>query len=180
MQRRFSSECKLESTLLELDHHNSIAEAARATGVILLDISTPSSLLRYTYRTLFQHYRHGGLEGNKDSIKWKMIHHITVVTPTSRKRHAALFERLELPKIKLSSIKAIKDQFDEWTKSDSKYPNQRGQLFFESVKKVGYCEPSKDEPAELRCPVKINVSQKTGFNTTPTRYEVSHKIIFCD
>ncbi|MDX7998963.1 AAA family ATPase [Xenorhabdus sp. Reich] len=87
---------------------------ARATGVILLDISTSSSLLRYTYRTLFQHYRHGGLEGNKDSIKWKMIHHITVVTPTSRKRHAALFERLELPKIKLSSIKAIKDQFDEW------------------------------------------------------------------
>ncbi|MDX7998962.1 helix-turn-helix domain-containing protein [Xenorhabdus sp. Reich] len=33
MQRRFSSECKLESALLELDHHNSIAEAARAMNV---------------------------------------------------------------------------------------------------------------------------------------------------
>ncbi|MDC9590815.1 AAA family ATPase [Xenorhabdus sp. XENO-10] len=87
---------------------------SRATGVILLDISTPSSLLRYANRTLFQHNRYGGLEGNKDSIKWNMIHHITVVTPKSRKRYAALFEQLTIPKIKLTSIKEIKEPFDEW------------------------------------------------------------------
>ncbi|MBD2784142.1 AAA family ATPase [Xenorhabdus sp. DI] len=87
---------------------------SRATGVILLDISTPSSLLRYANRTLFQRNRCGALEGNKDSIKWKMIHHITVVTPTSRKRYAALFERLTIPKIKLTSIKQIKVQFNKW------------------------------------------------------------------
>lgn len=87
---------------------------SRATGLILLDVSTPSSLLRYVNRTLLQCNRYGGLEGNRDSIKWKMIHHITVVTPKSRKRYAELFEQLIIPKIKLTSIKEIKDQFDKW------------------------------------------------------------------
>ncbi len=83
-------------------------------GVILLDVSTPLSLLRYVNRALFQRNRYGSLEGNKDSIKWKMIHHISIVTPKSRKRYAALFEQLTIPKIKLTSIKEIKKQFDEW------------------------------------------------------------------
>ncbi|WP_338883538.1 GTPase [Xenorhabdus sp. TH1] len=87
---------------------------SRATGLILLDVSTPSSLLRYVNRTLLQCNRYGGLEGNRDSIKWKMIHHITVVTPKSRKRYAELFEQLTILKIKLTSIKEIKDQFDKW------------------------------------------------------------------
>ncbi len=43
-----------------------------------------------------------------------MIHHISVVTPTSRKRYAALFEQLTIPKIKLTSIKEIKEQSDKW------------------------------------------------------------------
>ncbi|MBE8596142.1 GTPase [Xenorhabdus sp. BG5] len=86
----------------------------RATGVILLDVSTSSSLLRYVNRTLFQRKRYGGLEGSRDSIKWKMIHHISVVTPNSRKYYAGLFEQLTIPKIKLTSIKEIKDQFDKW------------------------------------------------------------------
>ncbi|PHM45081.1 ATPase AAA [Xenorhabdus mauleonii] len=87
---------------------------ARATGVIFLDISTPASLFRYTYRTLFQRQRYGGLEGGKDSIKWDMIHHIAIVTPREKKCREALFEQLEIPKIKLSSIKEIKRQFDKW------------------------------------------------------------------
>ncbi|CAM3711954.1 GTPase [Xenorhabdus thuongxuanensis] len=87
---------------------------SRATGMILLDVSTPSSLLRYVNRTLFQRNRYGGLEGNRDSIKWKMIHHISVVAPKSRKRYADLFEQVTIPKIKLTSIKEIKEQFDKW------------------------------------------------------------------
>ncbi|MDX7986888.1 AAA family ATPase [Xenorhabdus sp. 12] len=87
---------------------------ARATGVIFLDISTPASLFRYAYRTLFQRHRYGGLEGGKDSIKWDMIHHIAVVIPSKRKHQEDLFEQLEIPKIKLSSVKEIKQQFDKW------------------------------------------------------------------
>ncbi|MBC8944195.1 MULTISPECIES: GTPase [Xenorhabdus] len=87
---------------------------SRATGIILLDISMPSSLLRYVNRTLLQSNRYGALEGGKDSIKWKMLRHITVVTPKSRKRYAAMFEQLTIPKIRLNSIKEIKEQFDQW------------------------------------------------------------------
>ncbi|MEX0445813.1 AAA family ATPase [Xenorhabdus sp. SGI246] len=87
---------------------------SRATGIILLDISMPSSLLRYVNRTLFQSNRYGALEGGKDSIKWKMLSHIIVVTPKSRKRYAAMFEQLTIPKIRLNSIKEIKEQFDKW------------------------------------------------------------------
>jgi adenylate kinase family enzyme len=86
----------------------------RATGLILLDISTPASLLRYFRRTLLERERRGGLEGGRDSIKWDMIHHIAVVTPKNRKRYRAMFAELNLPKLQLSSLRAIKRCFQEW------------------------------------------------------------------
>ncbi|MBZ9762067.1 AAA family ATPase [Mesorhizobium sp. CA8] len=89
----------------------------RATGLILLDISTPASLLRYFRRTLFETKRHGALEGGRDSIKWDMIRHIAVVTPRNRKRYQAMFEELELPKLRLSSLRSIKQCFRDWSLS---------------------------------------------------------------
>ena len=84
---------------------------ARATGLILLDVSTATSLLRYARRTLFErHGRAGGLEGGKDSVKWSMIHHIAVVTPPNRRRYAELFRQTDLPKIALLSARDI-DRF---------------------------------------------------------------------
>lgn len=82
---------------------------ARATGLILLDVSTATSLLRYARRTIFErHGRAGGLEGGKDSLKWSMIRHIAMVTPRNRERYAALFLQTELPKIGLLSARDIK------------------------------------------------------------------------
>ncbi|TPM39148.1 AAA family ATPase [Mesorhizobium sp. B2-3-4] len=86
----------------------------RATGLILLDISTPASLLRYFRRTLFETERRGALEGGRDSIKWDMIHHIAVATPKNRERYRVLFGQIDLPKLQLSSVRAIKDCFLEW------------------------------------------------------------------
>ncbi len=86
----------------------------RATGLILLEISTPMSLLRYVRRTLFETGRHGALEGGRDSVKWDMIHHIAVVQPRNRKRYAAMFDALDLPKLRLTSVAAIKQCFAEW------------------------------------------------------------------
>ena len=86
----------------------------RATGLILLDISTPLSLLRYFRRTLFEKERRGGLEGGRDSIKWDMIHHIVVATPKNRKRYKTMFAQVDLPKLQLSSLRAIKKCFQEW------------------------------------------------------------------
>jgi adenylate kinase family enzyme len=86
----------------------------RATGLILLDISIPASLFRYYRRTMFEHQRIGGLEGNRDSIKWDMIYHIAVVTPKNRKRYANMFHDIDLPKVRLTSIRAIKQCYKLW------------------------------------------------------------------
>ncbi|RWE29698.1 MAG: AAA family ATPase [Mesorhizobium sp.] len=86
----------------------------RATGLILLDISASASLLRYFSRTLFERKRRGGLEGGRDGIKWDMIHHIAVATPKNRWRYRTMFEQIDLPKLQLSSVRAIKECFREW------------------------------------------------------------------
>ncbi|WP_421914636.1 AAA family ATPase [Mesorhizobium sp.] len=86
----------------------------RATGLILLDISTAASLLRYFRRTLFENERRGGLEGGRDSIKWDMIHHIAAIQPRNRERYRAMFRQLDLPKLQLSSAPAIKRCFAAW------------------------------------------------------------------
>ena len=86
----------------------------RATGLILLDISTPASLFRYFRRTIFERGRVGALKGSRDSIKWAMIYHIAVVTPTNRKRYANTFHDIDLPKVRLTSIRAIKQCYQRW------------------------------------------------------------------
>jgi len=86
----------------------------RATGLILLDISTPASLFRYCRRTIFERQRVGALEGGRDSIKWGMIYHIVVVTPKNRIRYAKMFHDIDLPKVRLTSIRAIKQCYQRW------------------------------------------------------------------
>lgn len=86
----------------------------RATGVILLDISTLTSLLRYVRRTIFEPSRIGALAGGQDSIKLAMLHHIAIVTPGNRKRYAEVYRRLDLPKISLPSIHSIDRCYEEW------------------------------------------------------------------
>jgi hypothetical protein len=78
---------------------------ARATGFILLDTSTATSLLRYLRRSWFERDRLGGLEGGKDSVKWEMIRHIAVTTLKNRRRYREMFEHISLPKIRLSTAR---------------------------------------------------------------------------
>lgn len=80
---------------------------ARATGLILLDISTATGLLRYFRRSWFERDRPGGLEGGMDSVKWTMILHITVTTRRDRRRDKEMFVHISLPKIKLSTAREI-------------------------------------------------------------------------
>lgn len=80
---------------------------SRATGVILLDISTTTSLWRYLRRTWFEPDRKGALGGGKDSVKWQMLHHIAIVTPRNRRRYADLYEQLTIPKCKLTTTKDL-------------------------------------------------------------------------
>ena len=86
----------------------------RATGLILLDVSTAASLLRYVRRTLFDRARVGALEGGRDSLKWNMVHFIAVVTPARRQHYADVYRQCQLPKEYLPSIRAIKARYREW------------------------------------------------------------------
>lgn len=83
------------------------ARLERATGFILLDVSTTTSLLRYFRRTLFERDRRGALEGGKDSVKWQMIRHIAVVTPPNRQKYLRIFEASTLPKGRLGSPREL-------------------------------------------------------------------------
>lgn len=86
----------------------------RATGLILLDVSTLLSLWRYARRTLFQSDRQGGLSGGRDSIKWEMVRHIAVTTPGNRRRYAAMFQDMDLPRVHLTSAEAIGRCYAAW------------------------------------------------------------------
>jgi hypothetical protein len=46
----------------------------RATGVIVLDSYRWFRFWRYVRRTLTSGARAGGLPGNRDSVKWEMVH----------------------------------------------------------------------------------------------------------
>jgi hypothetical protein len=82
--------------------------------LILLDVSTAVSLLRYFRRTFFERERAGALEGGRESVKWGMIRHITVVTPRNRQRYANMFRETDLPKVSLSSAREIKQCYRMW------------------------------------------------------------------
>ena len=87
---------------------------ARATGWILLDISTPLSLVRYLRRSLSSRGRIGAIEGGKDSVKWNMLRHITSTTRKNRNRYAELQHTIELPKVHLVSARQIKACYSDW------------------------------------------------------------------
>jgi adenylate kinase family enzyme len=86
----------------------------RATGVILLDISTVASLFRYVRRTIMGGVRSGALEGGQDSLKTSMFHHLAVVTPRNRKRYSDVYRQLDLPKVYLSSVRAVDACYRDW------------------------------------------------------------------
>ncbi len=87
---------------------------ARATGFILLDISTPLSLFRYIRRSLVRRGRAGALEGGMDSVKLNMLKHIAITTSGNRRRYAELHQRVELPKVFLASARQIEACYSEW------------------------------------------------------------------
>jgi hypothetical protein len=87
---------------------------ARATGFILLDVSTCLSLFRYIRRSLFPKDRIGTLEGGKDSVKWAMLRHIAIATPKNRARYSALERTIELPKVNLMSARQIDACYSAW------------------------------------------------------------------
>lgn len=79
----------------------------RATGFILLDVATMTSLYRYLRRCWFERDRRGALEGGRDSVKWDMIRHIAVTTRANRRRYRDMIDGIRLPRIQINSTDAL-------------------------------------------------------------------------
>lgn len=79
----------------------------RATGFILLDVPTMTSLYRYLRRCWFEHNRRGALEGGRDSVKWDMIRHISIDTRANRSRYQDTIDGIHIPKLQINSTRAL-------------------------------------------------------------------------
>ena len=85
---------------------------ARATGLILLELPTMTSLLRYLRRCWFERERAGGLTGGRDSVKWGMLRHIAVVTPKNRPKRQAFYDNATQPKLLLATPRDLQQFYE--------------------------------------------------------------------
>jgi adenylate kinase family enzyme len=87
---------------------------ARATGIILLGDNRFANLWRYFRRTMSRRPRAGALQGNRDSIKWMMIHWIVVVSPESLRRYRAQLPAVGLPFIERHGLRELNELYAGW------------------------------------------------------------------
>jgi adenylate kinase family enzyme len=85
---------------------------ARATGLILLNVSTRRSFARYVIRTMRSDKRIGGL-GVQERLSLPMIRFIVFRSAANRARRLELFHAAELPKVLLDGAGEI-ERF--WTR----------------------------------------------------------------
>jgi len=83
----------------------------RATGLIVLDVPTATSLGRYLRRTLFERNRHGGLDGVSDRLTVRMLRWVVTRTPANRRRYRAVPASAGIPAIVLPSTAAVRRFF---------------------------------------------------------------------
>jgi len=103
-----------ENWIIEGNYSSCIPQRlARATGLILLDISTGRSLFRYLRRTLLETERIGDVEGSTRRIKGDMLRYITLITPLNRRRYADIFRDTPLPKRYLPTPDSVRAFYRE-------------------------------------------------------------------
>lgn len=85
---------------------------ARATGVIALDEALWRRYWRYFSRTLGRE-RVGALEGNKDSIKWDMIHWLWI-TRHAAEKYIEMARDTGLPVVVCRSQKELQALYANW------------------------------------------------------------------
>jgi adenylate kinase family enzyme len=87
---------------------------ARATGAIVLDEGHWMRLARYGRRTLFERNRAGALEGNRDSIKWSMIHWVLVGSRHNGARYREFVDATGLPHVYCHSMGDLQGLYRHW------------------------------------------------------------------
>jgi hypothetical protein len=79
----------------------------RATGVVLLDATTPASVARYLRRTWSAAPRVGGLDGTRDRLSLAMLRFLLGPARAGRGRLHRAFEAVEVPKILLPDRRSL-------------------------------------------------------------------------
>lgn len=85
----------------------------RTTGMIVLDDHYLKRLIRYFWRSTVQTRRAGGLEGNRDSIKWAMIHWIWKTRQHGAKARQRAVDS-GLPHVFCHSMSELKALYSAW------------------------------------------------------------------
>jgi adenylate kinase family enzyme len=80
---------------------------ARATGLILLDVTIMAGLVRYVRRCWFEPDRRGALAGADDRVNLQMLHYIVTTTRRNRRRHRQIFDDFALAKLRIDSPGAL-------------------------------------------------------------------------
>lgn len=96
---------------------------ARATGAIVLDANHWLRLGRYFRRTLFERYRPGNLEGNKDTLNWSMVHWVAVASRHNGARYRAMVRQTALPHVFSNSMPEVRALYRAWDLERRPDPN---------------------------------------------------------
>jgi adenylate kinase family enzyme len=87
---------------------------ARATGIILLRDNRLANFGRYLWRTLVERKRAGNLEGNRDSIKWDMVHWVLVRAPRNVQTYRTMLPATGLPFFEVASMRELRRLYRAW------------------------------------------------------------------
>jgi hypothetical protein len=87
---------------------------ARATGIVLIGDNRWANLRRYFWRTWFQRQRIGSLAGDRDSVKWEMIHWIMAPSPRNLARYRTELPATGLPFVETRSMGQLNRLYAAW------------------------------------------------------------------
>ncbi|MGN8050192.1 hypothetical protein ACTJKO_10945 [Curtobacterium sp. 22159] len=80
---------------------------ARATGLVLLDVSTARTIARYVRRTLHRGVRLGGLDV-RERLSWRFVGYNLRNGGPNRRRRRRFFEEAALPKVLLVGPREVR------------------------------------------------------------------------
>jgi len=87
---------------------------ARATGIVLVGHHRIPTLLRYLRRTLFEKTRPGSLAGDKDTLKWSMVHWVLVASPRNLQSYRRTLPQSGRPFVEARGMIGLNRLYAAW------------------------------------------------------------------
>lgn len=104
-----------EHWIIEGNYKALIAQrVARATSIVVLWDRPLPAFYRYLRRTLLEGRRIGTLAGNRDSLKWRMIHWILFAQPGRRGMYERTALDSGLPVVRAFGMSEVRRLYEAW------------------------------------------------------------------